>query len=108
MGLLLGGLLTPSVSHAQWGGWESLGGIILEAPDCVSWGPNRIDCFARDTDRAMYHRWWDGSNWGGWESLGGIILEAPDCVSWGLNRIDCFARGTDRTMYHRWWPAVSP
>ena len=21
-----------------WGGWESLGGIILEEPDCVSWG----------------------------------------------------------------------
>jgi len=88
---------------SNWGGWESLGGIILDEPKCESWGPNRIDCFARGTDRAMYHRWWNGSAWGGWESLGGIILETPDCESWGPNRIDCFARGTDRAMYHRWW-----
>jgi trypsin len=43
-----------------WGGWESLGGIILDRPSCVSWGSDRIDCFARGTDRAMWHRWWDG------------------------------------------------
>ena len=90
-------------AQAQWGGWESLGGIILEEPNCVSWGANRIDCLARGTDRAMWHRWWNGSTWGGWESLGGIILEQPSCVSWGANRIDCFARGTDRAMWHRWW-----
>ena len=60
-------------AEAQWGGWENLAGIILEQPDCVSWGPNRIDCFARGTNRAMYHRWWNGSSWGGWENLGGII-----------------------------------
>jgi hypothetical protein len=88
---------------SQWGGWENLGGAILEAPNCVSWGSNRIDCFARGTDKAMYHRWWNGSQWGGWENLEGAILEAPNCVSWGSNRIDCFARGTDSAMYHRWW-----
>jgi hypothetical protein len=86
-----------------WGGWESLGGIILDRPSCVAWGPNRLDCFARGTDRAMWHRWWDGQAWGGWESLGGIILDEPNCVSWGSDRIDCFARGTDRAMWHRWW-----
>ncbi|MDF0653170.1 MAG: tyrosinase family protein, partial [Nitrospira sp.] len=83
--------------------WESLGGTILETPECVSWGVNRLDCFARGTDLAMHHRWWDGSQWGGWESLGGVILEAPECVSWGGNRLDCFARGTDLAMHHRWW-----
>ena len=36
----------------------SLGGIILEQPNCVSWGPGRIDCFARGFDNAMWHRWW--------------------------------------------------
>ncbi len=88
---------------SAWGGWEDLGGVILESPNCVSWGPERIDCFARGTDQAMYHRWWDGGAWGGWEDLGGVILEAPNCESWGANRIDCFARGTDRAVYHRWW-----
>ena len=46
-----------------WGGWENLGGIILESPNCVTWGPGRIDCFARGTNAAMYHRWWDGAQW---------------------------------------------
>src|SRR5215813_9291653 len=78
-------------ARAQWGGWEGLGGVILDAPSCENWGPNRIDCFARGTDRAMYHRWWNGAAWGGWENLGGIILEAPRCVTWSANRIDCFA-----------------
>jgi hypothetical protein len=41
-----------------WGGWESLGGTLLEQPSCVSWAANRLDCFARGTDRAMWHRWW--------------------------------------------------
>jgi hypothetical protein len=92
---------------SNWGGWESLGGVILEAPSCVSWGSNRIDCFARGADEAMYHRWWDGANWNGWENLGGVILDRPDCVSWGSNRIDCFARGTDQAMYHRWWDGAN-
>ena len=41
----------------SWGGWENLGGVILEAPSCTAWGPNRIDCFARGTNLAMFHRW---------------------------------------------------
>jgi hypothetical protein len=44
---------------SQWGGWESLGGVLLEGPNCVSWSANRIDCFARGTDAAMHHKWWD-------------------------------------------------
>jgi len=98
---------TIATSGQAWGGWEYLGGVIMETPDCVSWGASRIDCFARGTDNAMYHRWWDGSSWGGWESLGGVIMDAPDCVSWGPNRIDCFARGTDNAMYHRWWDGAA-
>jgi putative phosphoribosyl transferase len=31
-----------------------------EETSCVSWGPNRIDCFARGVDRAMHHGWYDG------------------------------------------------
>ena len=54
----------------------TVAGFRSRAPgvSCVSWGANRIDCFARGTDQAMYHRWWDGTAWGGWEYLGGVIL----------------------------------
>jgi hypothetical protein len=99
----VGAGVASAPAQAAWGGWEDLGGKILEAPNCVTWSANRIDCFARGTDSAMYHKWWNGSAWGGWEDLGGKILEAPNCVSWAANRIDCFARGTDTAMYHKWW-----
>ena len=84
---------------SAWGGWENLGGIILEQPECVSWGTDRLDCFARGADQALWHRWWDGTAWGGWETLGGVILEEPSCLTWGPDRIDCFARGTDAAMW---------
>ncbi len=99
---LLGALVAcfvTSVAYAQqWGGWENLGGTLRDKPECVSWDFNRIDCFARGTDRAMYHRWWDGSRWGGWENLGGTILEEPSWGAWGTDRVDCFARGTNGGM----------
>ena len=103
----LAGLPAATQAQAQWGGWETLGGVILEDQECTTWSADRIDCFARGTDAAMWHRWWDGASWGGWESLGGIILESPDCTSWGPNRIDCFARGTDAALWHRWWDGSS-
>ncbi len=95
----------------SWGGWEDLGGNLAGSPSCVSWGPNRIDCLARNTSDTMIHRWSDGQSWGGWEYLGGVpdligqsvIRGVPNCVSWGPNRIDCFIRGPDDRMYHRWW-----
>jgi hypothetical protein len=33
--------------------------VLTTPPDCVSWSANRIDCFARGTDGAMWHQWWD-------------------------------------------------
>ena len=75
----------------------------MSKPTAVSWGSNRIDCFAAGTDNAMYHRWWDGAHWGGWEGLGGIILSDVSAVCWGANRIDTFVEGTNGAMYHKWW-----
>lgn len=97
----------PIVVPGTWSGWEDLGGIIQVSPHAVCWDPNRIDVFARGTDNAMYHRWWDGANWGGWEDLGGIILNDPVAVSWGANRLDVFAEGTDGSVYHRWWDGAN-
>ena len=96
-------LAFPEAVLAQWGGWESLGGNTQEPLECVSWGPNRIDCFVRGTDDALWTKSWNGSGWGGWESLGGMLEENPECVSWGPNRIDCFARGTDDALWINSW-----
>ena len=76
-------------------------------PSCVSWSANRIDCFARGADNAMWHRWWDGAAWGGWESLGGVLTSDVSCTSWAPNRIDCFGRGLDNAMWHKWWDGAA-
>src|SRR5258708_3691719 len=77
--------LFPQQARSQWSDWESLGGKLRETPSCVSWGENRIDCFARGADQAMWHRWWNGTQFGGWESLGGVLLNVPNSVSSGAN-----------------------
>ncbi|HEX4609483.1 MAG TPA: hypothetical protein VH092_14895, partial [Urbifossiella sp.] len=54
-------LAAPSRAPADW---ESLDGKVTDPPVAVSWGPNRLDLFARGTDGAVWHKWWDGQNWG--------------------------------------------
>jgi hypothetical protein len=46
--------------------WESLGGELASAPAACSWGPNRIDVFARGSRGDLLHASWDGSRWS-WE-----------------------------------------
>jgi Repeat of unknown function (DUF346) len=81
--------------------WESLGGTLSSSPAATSWGPNRIDLFARGQDLALYHMWWDGT-WHYWTKLGGSLSSDPVAVSWGANRLDVFARGQDLALYHMW------
>ena len=79
---------------------------LISAPAAVSWGPNRIDCFVVGTDRAVWHRWWDGTAWRGWESLGGVCL-GLGAASWAANRLDIFTIGTDRALWHKWWDGTA-
>ena len=73
----------------------------------VAWGANRLDAFVLGTNRALYHKWWNGSAWGpgvtGYEFMGGICESAPQVVAWGPNRLDVFVTGTDSALYHKWW-----
>ncbi len=76
---------------------------IASAPAAVSWGPNRIDTFVRGMDRALWHKWWDGSAWSSWESLGGSLGSAPAVASWQEGRLDVFVRGPSDHMWHKAW-----
>ena len=73
----------------------------------VAWGANRLDVFVLGTDRALYHKWWNGSAWGpsltGYEAMGGVCTSVPQVVAWGPNRLDVFLTGTDSALYHKWW-----
>jgi hypothetical protein len=73
-------------------------------PDCVSWGPDRIDCVARGPDNALWHNAWMGrQGWNGWESFGGTLTSGPSISSWGPNRLDMFAKGSDNALWHIMW-----
>ena len=47
----------------------------------AAWGPNRLDVFVLGSDRALYHKWWNGSAWGpsltGYEAMGGVCTSSP-------------------------------
>ncbi|WP_205711262.1 M43 family zinc metalloprotease [Janthinobacterium lividum] len=73
----------------------------------VAWGANRLDVFVVGTDRALFHKAWNGTAWApsvtGYEAQGGICTSAPQVVSWGPNRLDVFVTGTDSGLFHKWW-----
>jgi hypothetical protein len=100
-------LIPAAVPAWKWHGWENLGGLCTDGVGVSSWAANRRDCFVAGNDKAMWHKWWNGSSWSSWESLGGRIYSAPAAVSWGPNRIDAFAIGGDRAMWHKWWNGSS-
>jgi hypothetical protein len=87
--------------------FDRLAGAPRASGPVVAWGPNRLDVFVIGTDRANYHKWWNGSAWGpsvtGYERQGGICLTEPEVVAWSANRLDVFVIGTDRALYHKWW-----
>jgi hypothetical protein len=95
-----------TMARAQEVCWNSLGGGLTSAPAICSWGPGRLDIFARGEDFALWHKHspdlqnWE---WSKWESLGGELTSPPAAVSWGEGRIDVFVRGTDRALWHRWF-----
>jgi hypothetical protein len=83
-------------------------------PAACSWGPDRMDVFARGPDSDMLHKRWDGRVWSPFESLGMPTTSGPEprCIpftgavtacSWGANRVDVFARALDGNLHHAWW-----
>src|ERR1051325_9535162 len=80
-----------------WSNWESLGGVLYSGPDACSWGPGRLDIFAKVAAGNINHKWLDNGQWHDWESLGtpvggqfsGIVTD-PSAVSWGKDRVDIF------------------
>ena len=77
----------------------------------VAWGANRLDVFVLGTDRALYHKAWNGTAWApsvtGYEGQGGICTSAPQVVSWAPNRLDVFVTGTDSGLFHKWWDGTA-
>ena len=76
------------------------------SPVAVSWGPNRIDMFARGTANDLLHKFWAGTGWSNWESLGGCLQGDPTVASWGPGRLDVFQEGCNVSgvnLYHKFF-----
>lgn len=96
--------------------WASLGTCVGPV-SMVSWGPNRLDIFARQgTDGALYIKSWTGATTGwipsqlGWNSIDvpapGIRITGPvTAVSWGVNELRVLAPASDGGLYERHWNA---
>ena len=83
------------------------GGALASQPVTVSWGPGRMDAFARGTDNKLWHRAFSGGSWSAWTSRGGSLTSAPVVASWGPGRLDVFARGTGNALYQKSFQAGS-
>jgi len=95
-----------SAATGPWSGFVNLTGSFSGDPQAVSWGPSRIDIFARDTASGAIRSWaWNGGTWAlnYTPTGGGVFLASPSVASWGLNRLDVFMRGTDSQLKHKAW-----
>ncbi len=100
-----GEYVASSTNQSDWGtatAMVALGGGLTSAPESTSWGPGRLDVFARGPDSALWHKWYSGG-WSGWEWLGGVLASGPGVVAWGPGRVDVFVRGTDNALWHQWY-----
>ena len=77
-------------------------------PAACSWGPTRLDAFARGPSGELAHTWWDGSDWSGFDSVGLPLAEdhvipltgvVAVCSS-GVNSCDVVAGAVDGRLYH--------
>jgi hypothetical protein len=54
--------------------------MTTEPPSCTSHSNNRVDCFVRGTDGAMYDRFWNGLSWEAWAGFGGHGVSGVSAV----------------------------
>ncbi len=121
-----GELLLKWWDGAAWSGYASLG--VPQAPDpsypavlapaplsgppaACSWGPSRLDVFARGAEGDLVHTWWDGTEWSSFESRGLPVSNdravpltgVVSACSAGEGTCDILAGAIDGRLYHAVW-----
>ena len=87
----------------------TLGAPCPEPPDSdpdvsAGWGGGRLDVYARGSENALHHKWYDGTTWHGWENLGGPSLTSGvGASSWGPGRLDVVGRTAGDSITQWWW-----
>ncbi|WP_446458963.1 hypothetical protein [Streptomyces rochei] len=86
--------------------WSKCSARSQSGPAVSTWGPNRLDVFAKDWDNHLQHRFWNGQQWSEWLDLGTIgTTDAPAAVSRKEGNIELFVRGRNNHLYHRTYTA---
>ena len=67
-------LTSAGVTTRTCSEWRDLGGVLTSAPAVASWGPNRLDVFARGQNKHLWHKRWDDKDWSEWRDLGAGTL----------------------------------
>lgn len=96
----------------NWTPWTNLGkpssGAIKGNPSITSWGPGRLDVFARGTDDKLWQRFSNdaGANWSDWlKPFGddGTLASSPEVATRGSDRLNVFVVGTDGSIWERFY-----
>ncbi len=90
---------------------RSAGGRLRRPPPAAaSWGPDRVDLFARGTDNRLWQSYWTGPAWTGWiqppgTETGDAGIRAGGQPMGGTARIQLsvFVRGSDGHLYQTTW-----
>ena len=121
-----GDLLLKWWDGAAWSQYASLGqpqapdpsypAVLAPAPltgppAACSWGPSRLDVFARGAAGDLVHAWWDGGDWSSFESCGLPVSNdqavpltgAVSACSAGEGTCDIVAGAIDGSLYHAVW-----
>jgi hypothetical protein len=80
----------------------NIGGSIAGDPDVSTWGPGRLDVFARSSTGTLLTKYFDNGVWSGWSDLGGSMASSPTAVSADLEQISVFARASNGNLV-QWW-----
>lgn len=89
-----------------WWGSTYSQNLVTGNPGSVSWGPGRIDVFARGEDGGLWQEYYSGG-WSGWAPLNVSLDSSPSVSSWGVGRLDLFYVGTDGSLDHYWYSTGS-
>ena len=88
---------------ADWGPWQSLGGVLTSDITVTNGADGGVDVFVRGTDDALYaKRKAPSGSWTDWHRLGGGLTSNIAAGPNADGRIGVFVRGMDNAMWHIW------
>lgn len=99
----------------NWTAYQNLGrpsnGGIKGNPSITSWGPGRLDIFARGADDKLWQRFSNdgGQNWSDWlKPFGddGTLASSPEVATRGSDRLNVFVVGTDGSIWERFYDSA--